>query len=151
MSLESNLVENMKNMSLENWDPFYWAAQSCPVLNSPVDWKETPKNHLFIVDLPGVTKDVKIEVLEVLEGPQICGDRGGASDHREAGSEAAKDGDKWHRIERSRGKFCRRFQLPANAKADEVKANMENGVLKVIIPKQEMKNPDKKVIEIEEK
>uniref|UniRef100_A0A803N912 SHSP domain-containing protein n=2 Tax=Chenopodium quinoa TaxID=63459 RepID=A0A803N912_CHEQI len=104
-----------------------------------------------MVDLPGVTKeDVKI-VVDQGRVLQISGDRGGASDHREVGSEAAKDGDKWHRIERSRGKFCRRFQLPQNAEADEVKANMENGVLKVIIPKQEMKKPEKKVIEIEEK
>lgn len=144
----SNLIENMKNnmLSLDKWDPFYLAAQSCPVLNSPVDWKETQDSHVFMVDLPGVKKeDVKIEVDDgrVL---QISGDRGGS----EAGSEA-RDDDKWHRIERSRGKFCRRFQLPESVKVDEVKANMENGVLNVIVPKQEVMKPEKKVIEIEDK
>ncbi|KAL3611984.1 hypothetical protein D5086_003004 [Populus alba] len=46
--------------------------------------------------------------------------------------------------------FLRRFRLPGNAKSDEVKASMENGVLVVTVPKQEVKKPEKKVIEIEE-
>ncbi|CAO2820524.1 unnamed protein product [Amaranthus hypochondriacus] len=138
----SSLVDSLKNMSIENGDPFYWAAQACPVLNSPVDWKETPESHIFVLDLPGVNKDaVKIEFDQdrVL---QISGDRG----HQES-----REGEKWHRIERIQGKFCRRFQLPENVKVDEVRANMENGVLKVVVPKHEVKKPEKKVIEIVEK
>lgn len=52
-------------------------------------------------------------------------------------------------MERCRGRFIRRFKLPENAKTDEVKASMENGVLVVKIPKQEVKKPEKKVIEIQ--
>ncbi|XVF20645.1 hypothetical protein REPUB_Repub12eG0019100 [Reevesia pubescens] len=55
-----------------------------------------------------------------------------------------------HRVERYRGKFHRSFRLPENAKTDEVKALMENGVLVVIVPKQEVKKLEKKVIENEE-
>ena len=86
-------------------------------------------------------RNVKIEVDDgrVI---QISGDKGGF----EANSEAKAD-DTWHQIERNRGKFCRRFQLPESAKTDEIKANMEDGVLKV---RQEVKKPENKVIEIEE-
>ncbi|KAJ6983013.1 17.8 kDa class I heat shock protein-like [Populus alba x Populus x berolinensis] len=50
--------------------------------------------------------------------------------------------------ERSSGKFLRRFRLPENAKLDQVKANMENGVLTVTVPKEEVKKPDVKAVEI---
>ncbi|KAK9668667.1 hypothetical protein RND81_13G076600 [Saponaria officinalis] len=144
MSLMSNLIDNMSNISRENFDPFYLAAQACPVLNSPVDWKQTDEAHVFIVDLPGTNKeDVKVEVEEgnVLH---ISGDRGSTASN-------ADGGGIWHRVERSHGKFSRRFSLPEDAKVDEVKAEMENVVLKVVIPKLEVKKPHKKVVEIEEK
>jgi HSP20 family protein len=56
--------------------------------------------------------------------------------------------DQWHRVERSSGKFFRRFRLPENAKMDQVKANMENGVLTVTVPKEEVKKPEVKTIDI---
>lgn len=55
----------------------------------------------------------------------------------------------WHRVERNRGDFCRRFRLPPNIKADQVKASMENGVLMVTLPKQQVKKPFSKVIQIQ--
>ena len=49
----SNLVDNLKNMSLDSsFDPFYWAVQPCPVLHSPVDWRETTYADVLMVDLP---------------------------------------------------------------------------------------------------
>jgi HSP20 family protein len=51
-------------------------------------------------------------------------------------------------VERSSGKFVRKFRLPDNAKMDQVKAAMENGVLTVTVPKQEIKKPEVKSIEI---
>ncbi|PWA35587.1 HSP20-like chaperone [Artemisia annua] len=56
--------------------------------------------------------------------------------------------DKWHRVERSNGKFTRRFRLPENAKMDQIKAGMENGVLTITVPKEEVKKPDVKSIQI---
>ncbi|KAK3034928.1 hypothetical protein RJ639_032328 [Escallonia herrerae] len=56
--------------------------------------------------------------------------------------------DRWHRVERSSGRFRRRFRLPKNAKVDQVKAAMENGVLTVTVPKEEVKKPVVKAIDI---
>ncbi|CAL5368393.1 unnamed protein product [Camellia sinensis] len=124
-----------------NTYPFISMVNMCPVLSTPVDWKETPEAHVFMVELPGLKKeDVKVGVDDGVL--QISGERN-------VGEEDEKNG-KWHRVERFRGKFCRRFKLPENAKADEVKASMENGVLIVSVAKQEVKKPEKKVIEIEE-
>ncbi|XP_062104595.1 18.1 kDa class I heat shock protein-like [Humulus lupulus] len=128
-------------------DPFLSLINKCPVLNTPTDWKETPKAHVFVADLPGLTKDqVKVEVVDgrVL---QISGER--KNDDDVCKNDTKNSHDTWRRVERCRGKFHRRFRLPENAKVDEVKASMENGVLTVIIPKQEVKKPERKLIQIQ--
>ena len=138
--------------SLDLWDPFQdfpFTSFSLPVparsdettqfANTRIDWKETPEAHVFKADLPGLKKEeVKVEVEDggVL---QIRGERS---------REDEEKNDKWHRIERSSGKFLRRFRLPENAKVGDVKAAMENGVLTVTVPKEEVKKPDVKSIEI---
>ncbi|XP_062195250.1 16.6 kDa heat shock protein-like [Phragmites australis] len=133
-------------LSVDFWadaDPFGVVrplAERCPVLtNVRVDWKETPGAHVFRADLPGVRKEeakVEVEDGNVLV---ISGER--------AREEAGKDGV-WRHVERSSGKFQRRFRLPRNAKVDHVHASMENGVLTVTVPKEEVKKPQVKAVEI---
>ena len=94
---------------------------------------------MFKADLPGLNKEeVKVEVEDdrVL---QISGERKVEKEEKK---------DTWHRVERSSGKFLRRFRLPENAKMDEIKASMENGVLTVTVPKVEVNTLDVKSIEI---
>ena len=130
--------------SLVIWDPFRdfpseHSRENSAFVNSRIDWKETPEAHVFEADLPGVKKEeVKVEVEDdrVL---QISGERK---------VEKEDKNDTWHRVERSSGRFQRRFRLPENAKLDQIKASMENGVLTVTVPKAEVKKPDVKAIEI---
>ncbi|XP_007016442.2 PREDICTED: 18.1 kDa class I heat shock protein [Theobroma cacao] len=137
--------------SLDIWDPFdgffsstlanvpYSGREASAFANARVDWKETPEAHIFQADLPGLKKEeMKVEIDEgrIL---QISGERS---------KEKEEKNDKWHRVERSSGKFLRRFRLPENAKMDQVKASMENGVLTVTVPKAEEKKPEVKPIEI---
>ncbi|KAI5321822.1 hypothetical protein L3X38_030894 [Prunus dulcis] len=74
--------------SLSTFPEFF--RENSAILNTRIDWKETPEAHVFL----------------------------------------------------------RRFQLPENAKVNEIKAAMENGVLSVTVPKTEVKKPDAKAIEI---
>ncbi|XP_028779197.1 17.3 kDa class I heat shock protein-like [Neltuma alba] len=135
--------------SLDVWDPFRdfpfptslstSSSENSAFMNARVDWKETPEAHVLKADLPGLKKEeVKVEVEDdrVL---QISGERK---------VEKEDKNEKWHRVERSSGKFMRRFRLPENAKMDQVKASMENGVLTVTVPKEEVKKPEVKAIEI---
>ncbi|KAI9195347.1 hypothetical protein LWI28_014047 [Acer negundo] len=64
------------------------------------------------------------------------------------GCEEEDKNDTWHRVERSRGRFSRRFRLPGNVKIDQIKASLENGVLTVTLPKHEVEKSDVKSIEI---
>ncbi|KAJ9548317.1 hypothetical protein OSB04_020860 [Centaurea solstitialis] len=135
--------------SLDVWDPFKdfpfptssfdASRETSALVNTRVDWKETPEAHVFKADLPGMKKEeVKVEVEDdrIL---QISGERN---------VEKEDKNDTWHRVERSSGKFTRRFRLPENAKLNEVKASMENGVLTITVPKEEAKKPDVKSIQI---
>ncbi|CAJ1938456.1 unnamed protein product [Sphenostylis stenocarpa] len=139
--------------SLDVWDPFRdfpfpnslsnsfpeFSRESSAFVSTRVDWKETPEAHVFQADLPGLKKEeVKVEV-EDDKVLQISGERN---------VEKEDKNDRWHRVERSSGKFLRRLRLPENAKVEEVKASMENGVLTVTVPKTEVKKPDVKAIEI---
>ncbi|KAH1131153.1 hypothetical protein J1N35_002531 [Gossypium stocksii] len=107
--------------------------------NTRIDWKETPEAHVFKADLPGLKKEeVKVEIDDD-RMLQISGERK---------IEKEDNNDAWHRIERSSGKFMRRFRLPENVKMEQVKASMENGVLTVTVPNEEVKKLDLKSIEV---
>ncbi|GAA0150045.1 chaperone [Lithospermum erythrorhizon] len=154
MSLIPSMFGGRRNnildpFSMDIWDPFSSFSSSAlsntsnnetsAFANARIDWKETPEAHIFKADLPGLKKEeVKVEVEEdrVL---QLSGER--SREHEEKN-------DKWHRMERSSGKFVRRFRLPDNAKMDQIKASMENGVLTVTVPKEEQKKPQVKAIDI---
>nr|ACG36285.1 16.9 kDa class I heat shock protein 1 [Zea mays] len=114
-------------------------SETAAFASARIDWKETPEAHVFKADLPGVKKEeVKVEV----EDGNVLLISGQRSREKE------DKGDKWHRVERSSGQFVRRFRLPENAKTEEVRAALENGVLTVTVPKAEVKKPEVKSIQI---
>ena len=59
----------------------------------------------------------------------------------ERNSESKEEREGYKRVERVRGSFYRRFSLPDNANAEKISAKNDNGVLTVVIPKQEKAQP----------
>lgn len=103
-------------------------SETSSLVRANIDWKETAAAHVFKADVPGLKKEeVKVEI-EDGKVLRISGERN---------RETEEKTDTWHRVERSSGSFERRFRLPENAKVDQVKAGMEDGVLTVTVPKEE--------------
>ncbi|XP_024040902.1 22.7 kDa class IV heat shock protein [Citrus clementina] len=113
-----------------------------------VDWMETPTAHVIMLDIPGMKKDnVKIEVEEsrVL---RVSGERK-SNDYYKEGEGVERE--KWHRAERTFGKFWRQFRMHMSADLGHIKAHMVNGILRVTVPKlAEEKKRQPKVINIHE-
>lgn len=133
------------------WDPFegFSVLESTPsrqfardahaVANTQIDWRETPDAHIFKADLPGLTKDeVRVQVVEG-KTLEIGGERK---------KEEVQKTDTWHRVERAHGSFMRRFRLPENTNVEEIKAQVQDGVLTVTIPKLQKPKPQVRQIEI---
>ena len=100
------------------------------------DIYEDKDNYIIKADLPGLKKDdVKISYTD--DQLEICGERAQEKETKDA---------KWHRVERSFGKYYRSFTLPKEIKQDNIKAEFKDGQLAITIPKAEEVKP--KEIEI---
>lgn len=92
-----------------------------------VDLKETDKEIMLSVDLPGVDKkDIKLDLTE--DSVAISCERSETKD------ETGKGG--YHLHQHRYGRYSRSFALPSAVKTKESKAVYKNGVLKVTLQKQ---------------
>lgn len=105
-----------------------------------VDIKEEADKFILAVDIPGVNpKEVEISMennvltIKGLREETINEDKKG-----------------YHRIERMKGSFYRRFTLPDTADAEQVSAKSRHGVLEVIIGKKKAVQARKITIETKE-
>ncbi|KAL5709064.1 hypothetical protein ACHQM5_019791 [Ranunculus cassubicifolius] len=94
-----------------------------------MDWIETPTSHVYKINVPGFGKeDIKVQV----EEGNVLQIRGEKAKEESQGKEVI-----WHVAERGSfsGGFTREIGLPDNVKLDKMKAEVDNGVLTVIAPK----------------
>ena len=102
-----------------------------------VNTREGEYAYHIDIDLPGMKKeDIAIDVHE--NSLSISGER--------SFKEELKEED-FFKVETSFGKFERIFTLPDNVDIENISANSSEGVLEIVIPKQE-KSITKKRIEI---
>lgn len=121
----------MKRFS-EEFDHMFGAYRPAAELEMwapALEIKHKDGNFVVVAELPGITKDdVKVAVIE--ESLVIEGEKKKVKEEK---------GEGYYRTERAYGKFYRSIPLPKGAKADEVKAELTNGILKVVIPVPEVK------------
>jgi HSP20 family protein len=134
-------------MNLTRWDPFRELEDMSARLNRvftqapwqrqaddggafaewvpAVDVQETDKEYVIKADLPAVKKEeVKVSV-----------ENGVLAIEGERREEKEEKGRKFHRLERSYGKFVRRISVPTDVDQQHVAADFKDGVLSVHLPK----------------
>jgi HSP20 family protein len=143
-------------MALVKWDPFRELEEMSdrlnrmiarPSTNQPggqgkevmtvadwtptVDISETEAEYAIKAELPEVKKeDVKVTVED-----------GVLTIQGERKQEKEEKGKKYHRIERSYGRFVRSFTLPDTVDEGKVRAEYADGVLNLHLPKSEKAKP----------
>lgn len=126
----------------QNWNPSeLWEKEVEKIFNGmqlnqqtftpACEVRDEDKSYFVGLDIPGLQKeDLDIEVKD--NHLYISGERKSASEKTNV-----------LRSERRYGKFSRTFTLPQNVKTEGIQATFENGVLEVVIPKEEKSQPRK--------
>lgn len=107
------------------------------LLDKNIEWKpaadivERDDEYLIKAELPGVNRediDVQLEngVLTITGERKL---------------EQKKETDRSHRVERFYGKFSRSFRVPDDVDAEAIKAENQNGVLSLHLPKTKKTQP----------
>jgi HSP20 family protein len=97
----------------------------------PVDICETEDSLVLKAELPGIKPgDLEIRVED--NTLYLKGERKFEKEVKE---------ENLHQVERSYGTFSRSFSLPSSIDADKVKAEYQNGVLTLMMPKREEAKP----------
>ncbi len=121
-NIERRLESLFERTPLQNWrDEASFSSDWAP----QVDIFEDEKEFTIKADLPEVAKnDVKVSFNAGLL--EISGERRAETD---------ETGRRFHRSERSYGSFMRSFTLPPGAEGEKAKAEFQQGVLTVHIPR----------------
>nr|WP_272418022.1 Hsp20/alpha crystallin family protein [Polyangium jinanense] len=117
-----------------SWDPFAEMESFLPqgrAFMPDMEVRETKDGYMIRADLPGLKEDdVSIDV---------SGRRLTISGRRE--EEQRDEGDRYWAYERSYGSFTRSFTLPEGIDPERIEANLNSGVLEVVIPKSKAEEP----------
>lgn len=98
-----------------------------------VDIYETEHEVVLTAEVPGIDdKDIEIKIED--NTLTLKGERNLEKEIQE---------ENYHRIERAYGSFYRSFSIPNYIDAEKIKAEHENGVLKVVMPKKTELKPRK--------
>lgn len=106
------------------------------------DVRENENGYEVDIDLPGFKKD---EINAKLENGYLT-----ISTSKSLDRDQKDSNGKYIRRERYSGSMCRSFYVGENVKQDEIHAKFEDGILKLQIPKKEIKEIEQKnIISIE--
>ncbi|CAG8592686.1 16727_t:CDS:2 [Dentiscutata heterogama] len=132
--LKNTFDDFLKKIGLYNRDDENREEGNCNkkriIYFSPrLDFHENDKEYVILTELPGIKKE-EIHV-ELKDGGRVFNISG------EIKQDEKLEKGKAHIVERRYGRFHRSVVLSENVNPDGITANFHDGILKLIIPKQE--------------
>jgi len=122
-------MDELFDQLLRGWDD----GEQLPAFAPRANVAETDTHYEVTLDLPGLQpEEFNVELKE--NQLWITGERK---------QEREEKGKTYHRIERSWGQFRRVIPFPSPVNADKVEAEYKDGVLRVLVPKDEASQPRK--------
>lgn len=138
----NNLVKKEENFGL--FDPFFADFFDFPRANFgkmnnilKTDIKETDKQYELQIEMPGVDK--QNVNLELKDGYLIV-----STEHKQENEEKLENGA-YIRRERSYGSSSRSYYVGKQIKEEDISASLDNGILNIIVPKQEQVETRKRI------
>lgn len=109
------------------------------ILAPAFDISETEKEYVITGEIPGIdVKDLDVTLSD-----------GRLTIKGEKKQEKEEKDENYHRVERHYGSFQRSFGIPENIETDKLEATYKDGILKLTLPKSEVREAKK--IEVKEK
>jgi len=138
---ELNVLQDRMNRLFQDYAPRGEQDLTTGNFVPPVDIYEDEHSVTLKVEVPGLDpKDVDVQVEN--HTLTIKGERKFEKEEKE---------ENFHRIERRYGSFVRSFTLPTTVDTDNVKADYENGVLKIQLAKRAEAKPKQIKVNIGQK
>lgn len=132
-----NPFREMENFERDAFHSFFGGND---LAEFKTDVTDEGDHYLLEADLPGFEKkDIKLN---------ITGDILTVSAERHSKLEEKDKKDKVVRMERSYGSYSRQYDI-SEVDSEHIRAQYENGVLKLYLPKLEKQLPESRVLEIE--
>jgi HSP20 family protein len=137
-----HFIREFEEMEPEEWFGGPRWGRFLPMIRTPrMDIYETDDKVVAEVELPGVDpKNVEVEVKD-----SVLRIKAKTEEKKE------EKGKGYYRKEISAGYYKRAVPLPAEVVEEKAEASYEEGILKVVIPKQKPKREEKKPIKIKVK
>lgn len=151
-------MNTLRLLNNRNWNPFHEVDALNNQLNNLIFGNRLPEGReqdtsardwVPLVDIIEGENEflIKVELAEIgKKDISVKVEEGVLTIAGERKAEVVSDEKKFHRVERSYGKFVRTFRVPENTEADKVAAEFKDGVLRVTLPKVEEAKP--KAIEV---
>jgi len=104
------------------------------ILGLDIDLSESDDAYIVEASIPGINPDD----LDITYSDRVLTIKGETKEDHEK-----EEKGKYHIRERRYGSFCRSISLPAAVKDKDIKANYQDGILKLELPKSEEAKPKK--------